>query len=276
MIRHAITVIGRETVYWERNPEAEATMVMLHGFRGNHMGLTDIAQHFSDYRLILPDLPGYGESAPLAQAHTIEDYALWLDAFIAELGLTQWASWSHSYSGAIALIQAAMGNHKPTAVISVSPPVLRRDAALWLTTAYYQMGRPMPRNMQKKWLASTNIDKISSRLMIYDVSESRRHTLAERGARNLATLDPKVVTEGFMSVLKLKLETYAPKVTMPVLVIAGAHDPVVPLVKLKRTVRLMPDSQLDIVADQGHLAPIERPAATATLTKRFLARVMAG
>jgi hypothetical protein len=32
----------------------------------------------------------------------------------------------------------------------------------------------------------------------------------------------------------------------------------------------MPDATLVVMEDQGHLAPIERPAATATITKRFV------
>jgi hypothetical protein len=33
---------------------------------------------------------------------------------------------------------------------------------------------------------------------------------------------------------------------------------------------VLTDGTLVIMADQGHLAPIERPAATATITKRFI------
>src|SRR5258706_124436 len=46
MIRRSVTVMGKETVYWERNTHWPQTIVMLHGFRGNHMGFTDMVQHF--------------------------------------------------------------------------------------------------------------------------------------------------------------------------------------------------------------------------------------
>src|SRR5882672_5937817 len=132
MIRHEIIVMGKRTVYWERNPHWPHAVVMLHGFRGNHKGLTDMAQHMAGYRLILPDLPGYGESEPLEVAHTLVHYAAWLDEFVAALELRDFVVWSHSYSGSIALIQAARGRHKPLGMVSVSLAAIRQDIANWM------------------------------------------------------------------------------------------------------------------------------------------------
>ncbi|MDB5178489.1 MAG: Hydrolase [Patescibacteria group bacterium] len=270
MIRHTVTVMGKEVAYWERNPSMPRTIVMLHGFRGNHKGLTDMVQHFPGFRLIMPDLPGYGESETLFVPHTLTNYARWLDEFVGELDLEDWVSWSHSYSGSIALIQAAEGAHKPAAVVSVSLAAVRRDVASAVSTLYYWVGQFLPHRVRRRWIASRTVDHATGRWLFMTATTRRRKALMRRGDRNLPILNVQVVTEEYMSARQTPLEPYAAAVDMPVLIVAGARDIIVPLKQLEQLVSLMPDGALTVMEDQGHLAPIERPAATATITKRFI------
>jgi pimeloyl-ACP methyl ester carboxylesterase len=270
MIRHTATVMGKQVVYWERNPEWPQTIVMLHGFRGNHKGLTDIVQHFNGYRLILPDLPGYGESEALDVPHTLVNYAQWFDEFVRVTGLKDYVSWSHSYSGSIALIHAAQGKHKPTVMISVSLAAMRRDWASMMSTWYYQLGRVMPKEIQRRWISSRFIDHATGRWLFMTVSTARRKALQKRGDENLPILNALVVTEEYLSALDTDLDRYAAKVTVPTLLIAGARDFIVPLRRLEHLESLLSDGTLVVMEDQGHLAPIERPATTATISKRFI------
>jgi pimeloyl-ACP methyl ester carboxylesterase len=269
-VRQTIMIGGRRVTYWERNPHWPETIVLLHGFRGNHKGLTDLVQHLDGFRLIVPDLPGYGDSEPLDRPHTLANYAAWLDDFVGALGLKHWYSWSHSYSGSLSLIQAARGRNKPVAVISVSLAAIRRDAATWLSTCYYRFGEVLPASWRRRWVASRIIDHTTGRWLFLTVSTKRRLALMQRGDRNLPLINPQVVTEEYMSALGLNLNYYARRVKVPVMIIAGAKDIIVPLRRLENLVAKMPHGQLIVLPDQGHLAPIERPARTATLTKQYI------
>jgi pimeloyl-ACP methyl ester carboxylesterase len=271
MIRRSVNVLGKETVYWERNPNSPVCLVMLHGFRGNHMGLTDLSRNFDGYRLILPDLPGYGESEPLGVQHTLNNFAHWLDEFVGALGVEGWVSWSHSYSGSIALIQAATGIHRPIAMVSVSLAAVRRDLPSQLSTFYYWLGEHLPARMQNRWVTSRTLDHATGRWLFQTVTTKRRRWLMRRGDRNLPMLHPRVVIEEYMSSLNTPLENYARRVDVPVLIIAGARDVIVPLRRLEDLAEMIPNGELEVMPDQGHLAPIERPAATATITKQWLA-----
>jgi pimeloyl-ACP methyl ester carboxylesterase len=263
-------VMGKQVAYWERNSEWPRTIVMLHGFRGNHRGLVDMAQHFAGFRLILPDLPGYGESEPLDVAHTLVNYAAWFDEFVAALKLKDYVSWSHSYSGSIGLIHAAEGRNKPAALVSVSLAAMRRDWPSSLSTLYYQIGAWLPPRLQQRWVASRLIDHATGRWLFMTVTTQRRRELQRRGEENLPIMNAKVVIEEYMSALDTHLVGYAPRVTVPALIIAGARDFIVPLRRLEQLVSILPDGTLVVMEDQGHLAPIERPAATATISKRFI------
>ncbi|HEY2003988.1 MAG TPA: alpha/beta hydrolase [Candidatus Saccharimonadia bacterium] len=266
MIRHTVTIQGKQVSYWERNPHLPVTIVALHGFRGNHKGLTEMSQHLQGYRVIVPDLPGYGESEALDVPHTLTNYAGWLDQFVGALELEEWVSWSHSYSGSIALIQATEGKHPPVAAVSVSLADVRRDLASAASTIYYWLGQYLPR----RWITSRTIDHAAGRWLFMTVTPRRRKVLQKRGERNLPILNAKVVIEEYLSSMSTPLEPYARRLEIPMLIIAGAKDAIVPRRRLERLVTLMPKGSILVMPDQGHLAPIERPAATATLTKRYL------
>jgi pimeloyl-ACP methyl ester carboxylesterase len=55
--RNSIIVNGRKTFYWERNPARRSAIIFLHGFPGSHKGLIELAEDFTNYHLIIPDLP---------------------------------------------------------------------------------------------------------------------------------------------------------------------------------------------------------------------------
>ena len=83
---HKITESG--THYWIYSDDSKKpTIVMIHGFRGTHHGLELIAKNLNNYRIIIPDLPGFGETIVLDEIHSLENFVKWLKNFLSELGL---------------------------------------------------------------------------------------------------------------------------------------------------------------------------------------------
>lgn len=78
---------GATTAYWVYGPEdAETTVIAVHGFRGEHHGLEPVLAYLPEVRVVAPDLPGFGESAPLpGRRHDLDEYAGWLADFAAEV-----------------------------------------------------------------------------------------------------------------------------------------------------------------------------------------------
>ena len=71
-----LDVLGGRTAYWTYGPDdAETTVVAVHGFRGEHHGLEPVVAHLPGVRVIMPDLPGFGETPPLpGRRHDIERF----------------------------------------------------------------------------------------------------------------------------------------------------------------------------------------------------------
>ena len=64
-------------------------------------------------------------------------------------------------------------------------------------------------------------------------------------------------------------------ITVPVLVVAGGHDRVLPVHLSRRLAETVADAELVELADVGHVAMMERPDEVTALLDRFASRVLA-
>ena len=85
------------------------TIVLLHGFASNKEVWLPVAKLLTlHFHLIIPDLPGWGESSRNAQAsYDIDAQAARLDAFVQALHLRRFVLVGHSMGGGIAAVYAA-------------------------------------------------------------------------------------------------------------------------------------------------------------------------
>src|SRR6478752_5387458 len=88
----SVDVDGVRISYWVYEPvrvtPETRTILVVHGFRGDHHGLLRVADQLTDMRLIMPDLPGFGSSGAFeGTEHSVPAYASFLGSFMAALGL---------------------------------------------------------------------------------------------------------------------------------------------------------------------------------------------
>ena len=84
------SLLGSTSRYWDYGPEdATHTLVLCHGYRGDHHGLEPVIARLPGVRVISPDLPGFGASTPMTEAnHDVAGYARWFTEFVDRLGQT--------------------------------------------------------------------------------------------------------------------------------------------------------------------------------------------
>ena len=95
------TVNGIDTFYREAGP-ADAPVVLLpHGYPCSSFAYRNLMAAFGDrWRLVAPDMPGFGYSAtPSADdfAYTFDAYADFLQSFVDTLQLDRYVIWLHDY-----------------------------------------------------------------------------------------------------------------------------------------------------------------------------------
>ncbi len=159
-VRQQVQVEGVSTVYYEypSSTASSITLIMIHGYRGNHRGLEAIAAGLSKYRVIIPDLPGFGDSEPLEGVHTVKAYSDWLHKFVLSLGLEgNTHLMGHSFGTLVVGFYAT--EHSPRSISLINPvstPALEDpQAALTnLTKIYYLLATFAPR-FAGEWLLRT-------------------------------------------------------------------------------------------------------------------------
>ena len=130
-VRRQIEVLDTVTRYWvypsvtgdstESNSTAPK-LLMIHGFRGNHHGLEAIAGALEDFEVLIPDLPGFGETTEFAGEHSIAAYSDWLFAFVSALGLeNQVHILGHSFGSIV--VSHAVAKGLPVLTVTLENPV---------------------------------------------------------------------------------------------------------------------------------------------------------
>ncbi len=118
----SIAIDGVDIAYRVAGPADGPVILLLHGFpTAGHMFRDLIPELSGAYRVIAPDLPGFGQSAQpsrAAFAYTFENYARVMNAFTEALGLRRFAIYVFDYGAPVGLRLAAAHPEKITAIIS--------------------------------------------------------------------------------------------------------------------------------------------------------------
>lgn len=111
-----------EVFYREAGPKDAPVLLLLHGFpTASHMFRDLMPLLASQYRLIAPDLPGFGntKAPPRGQfAYTFENLYKVIEGFTEALGLKKYALYIFDYGAPTGLRLAAANPEKVTAIIS--------------------------------------------------------------------------------------------------------------------------------------------------------------
>jgi pimeloyl-ACP methyl ester carboxylesterase len=115
-------VSGHGIFYREAGPKDAPTILLLHGFpTSSHMFRNLISVLAQRYRVIAPDLPGFGFSdAPDRKTfrYTFENLAKVIDQFMQEIGVDRYALYVFDYGAPVGLRLALAHPERVTAIIS--------------------------------------------------------------------------------------------------------------------------------------------------------------
>ena len=276
-VRHTAEIDGNLCVYYEYPSigHSDKTLVMIHGYRGNHRGLQAIAAGLTKYRVIIPDLPGFGESEHLKTTHSIQAYSDWLHKFLGVLQLTDKAHlMGHSFGSLVVGFYSTQ--HTPISVSLVNPvssPALegQRAALTNLTKLYYSLASALP-NALGQWLLRS---KLAVMVMSVVMAKTKQRTLRRWiHSQHLANFSDfanvAVATEGYEASISMDLSKLAGLISSPVLVVAATLDDITDINSQRRVSALYPNSTYREIQGVGHLVHYEAPDQAARFITEFL------
>jgi len=279
MVGMPIKKTTKDTKYWIYNDNPKLpTMVMIHGLRGTHHGLDLIAKPMKDFRVIVPDLPGFGESSPMTNDHNIENYVVWLKGFLSDLKLSKPPFlMGHSFGSVIVSYYAKDYPKTISKLILVNPigvPALEGAKAILtqIAVVFYWLGRKLPDPAGSKLLASKTSVMVMSMTLAKTRDKKTRKFIHDQHLRYFSTYaNRKVVDEAFQASIRKSVREVAPDINVPTLLIAGELDDMTPLKKEKELAKSFPNATLVVIDKVGHLTHYETPDTVRDAIERFVA-----
>ncbi|WP_427131410.1 alpha/beta fold hydrolase [Pseudarthrobacter sp. S9] len=282
----AVDVDGARVAYWSYEPVRATpetrTILVVHGFRGDHHGLLRVADQLPEMRLIMPDLPGFGSSPAFgggerAGEHSVERYVRFISDLMAALDLgPETVLLGHSFGSIIASHFVAANPGAVAELILVNPiaaPALQGPKGLMtkLAVLYYEAAARLPRRLGQALLRSQLIVRVMSEAMAKTRDkELRRFVHAQHSAYFSAFADRESLLEAFKASVGSDVSEVARRLTLPVLLIAGEKDEIAILPDQHKLAALLPDGVLDVIPGVGHLIHYETPEPAARFIRRFL------
>ena len=281
---HRALVHGSDTAWWEYGDPAAPTILMVHGFRGDHHGLEPIVAKLRGYRMIVPDLPGFGASSTFAEGrHDIGGYASWLAEFVRVSGASDaggdgaggFTLLGHSF-GSIITAAAVAAGLTPRELVLVNPigaPALEGPRALMtrLAVGYYRAAAALPQKLGFALLRNRVIVRVMSVTMAKTEEPALRRFIHDQHDRYFSAFgDRDAVLEAFEASVSHDVREYAPSIQLPVLLVVAEQDDVTPLAAQRRLRPLFADATLAVIPEVGHLIHYETPAEAAGHIRLFL------
>jgi 2-succinyl-6-hydroxy-2,4-cyclohexadiene-1-carboxylate synthase len=251
------------------NPDGKP-LVLLHGFTGSSAAWTALAADLGEFRLIMPDMTGHGNTeAPEAPArYAMEEQVADLNALFTRLGLDRFSLLGYSMGGRIAIGYAAAHPEKVSSLIleSTSPGLRtegerreRRESDGKLAAFIEREGI---RAFTDRW---ENIPLFASQKRLPE-------EVRERIRRGRLGNDPGGLAGSLRGIGTGSQPSYWESLEhlgMPLTLITGAMD--VKYVKIAADMaRRLPDVHHVTVQDAGHTVHVENPARFATIVREAL------
>ena len=258
---------GDKLVYAENDNVAGEPLLLIHGFGGNKDNFTRIANQLDSYHLIIPDLLGFGNSSkPMDADYRADAQATRLHELLKTKGL----------SSNIHIAGNSMGGAISVAYAAKYPQDIK---SLWLIDSAGFWSAGVPKSLEGATLENNPllIKKTEDIYTLYDfvmykppyIPKSVKAVFAQERIAN-KELDAKILEQIVSDNVEERAKVIA-EYNIPTLVVWGEKDQVI---KPETTVlikEIIPQAQVIMMPNIGHVPMIEAVKQTANDYKKFRA-----
>lgn len=268
-----IDVNGVRTRYWDAGPTAQAghaapsgqagaPVILLHGIACSvHEWAPNIEPLARQHRVIAVDLPGCGLSAkPGERQYTIDEYARFVFDLMTALRFEQAHLAGNSLGGRIALTCAMQSPAKVLSNVLVAPAGVGYDTIINFRLASVPLlgellTKPNRMGLRMLWRTAVYDPSLITEQLVSD----KVRDAAQPGAQSafLKCLRSFVGFSGFERGQVDRLHAALPAMKTPTLVCWGRQDKFLSVAHAQILQRLLPDVQVQIYEQCGHMPQIE-------------------
>jgi abhydrolase domain-containing protein 6 len=243
-------------------------LVLLHGFGANKDNWTRISKYLTPhFRVIAPDLPGFGESSRDPDAdYTILIQTERIRAFVRAMGIGPMHLGGNSMGGNIAGAYASRYPKDLKSLLLISPGGVASSEPSEMARRLKE-GKPNP-------LVAGTVEEYE-RLLDFvfvkkpSIPRAIKKVLVQEAISH-QPLNSRIFKQLRSSVDVPPLEVMLKGLQIPTLIVWGAEDRVLHVTGAKIIESVMPKARAVVMDAVGHLAMVEKPEETAALYLDFL------
>jgi len=249
--------IGETQIFYRDEGISDKNILILHGWGSRSDNWLKVQQHLTDagFRVVMPDLPGFGQSEEPPFDWGITEYSRFVNEFTKKINLEKFALIGHSFGGRISIDYAVRYPEQLNRLVLVSAAGVVRHGKTKTNT----------------FLALSKIGNFIFSTPIL----SKLKPLVRRAAHKLVgATDYKQSSDRMQGVMKNilneNLRAFLPRITMPTLILWGENDTMTPVIDAKILNEEIPTSYLHIFGDQPHALNFAIPKQLSNLIIKFL------
>ena len=218
-------------------------LVFFHGYLSSKEAFSAQIAYFSRfYRVTAFDFLGQGQSEGLLFPFSVEDYAVWTEGILAELGVLQPTVIAHSFGCRVAVKMAKRRGQVFDKIILTGPAgvVFPRGIRYRIRVKAYRFMKKIAPNFAEKHFGSAEYRTLSG-----------------------------VMRESYKKIVNEDLRGDAATIENQVLIIQGNKDSVTPMREAEAYVSVMRNARISVM-EGGHFAFAENPVSFNILVEEFL------
>src|SRR5919198_4057559 len=249
-------------------------VLLLHGLGASKVTWLPVLARLADgHRLVVPDLPGHGESEKPRREYSPRFYAKVVRQLMDSVGVERAAVVGNSLGGRIAVELAlrSPGRVARLALLDPSVPGLRWRYVMGFTRVFPTEIGAIPFPLRERWM------EVMIRRLFAHPSRLSNDGYSAAAAEFIRIYRHPAARMAFFSTLR-HIVTERPdtffaslrRIKQPALIIFGEQDRLVPARLGVRLAQHLPNAELVVLPDVGHVPQFEATAETLDLLTSFL------
>jgi len=237
----------------EAEDPASLPLILIHGAGGSHLHYPPELRRLNGFRVSALDLPGHGKSEGLGR-QTIADYVQAIQDFMDAINLPAAVIIGHSMGSAIALQLALDAPDRALALVLLGSGSRLRVAPTILESTANEATFPLAVKTITEWSFGPNAPD----------------RLKELAAQRMGETRPTVLHGDFVACNAFDVSERLAEINIPTLILCGAEDKLTPPKYSKYLHEHIPNSELTLIEDAGHMVMLENPHEVADAIEQFV------
>lgn len=232
--------------------QSSLPIILIHGAGGTSYSWPPQLRRLTAHTVLAPDLPSHGKSAPF-EISTLDEVATILLDWLNSLGIQQFSVCGHSMGGAIGLLLALIAPQRVRRLILIGSAARLAVNPTLLELSSQASTLPQAVELLIKWSFAPHTPQ----------------KLQELTAKKLLENHPQTLFQDLSACNQFDLTASLDHIQQPTLILTGEHDRMTPPQSAQFLAECIPNAQLEIIPNAGHMVVLEQPHYLAQLIRAF-------